>query len=366
MQKRRSAELRSLGEDAYFVASNSARGFCSYYGDCFDDARIKQVYVIKGGPGTGKSRFMREVSDCAISHGWQRCMIYCSSDADSLDGVILRRGSISIALLDGTSPHVYEPKMPGVREELINLGDFWNGEMLRERSEEIARYQREKADGYRRAYRYLAAFGEVYQSRSEKLFPYIRKKAISDCAAKLMHAIPDESTFEARMALMESVGMGGVIRFDTYAAQAKRLYLIGDCRGTGKYLMDELYRLSMEKRLRVRLSRDPILPDVIDGLFLVGSGVAFVIGDENSCEYAHQNISMRRFLKVADMKSVRSSVNFDQRMLDALLGETLEQMQVVKRAHFELERIYSSAMNFEEKEEFTKKFCNRLFDLQNS
>ena len=365
MQKKKSAELRSLGEDAFFVASNSAQGFCSYYGDCFDDERIKRVFVIKGGPGTGKSRFMREVSDCAVSHGWQRNMIYCSSDADSLDGVILHRGENSIALLDGTAPHLYEPKSPGVREELINLGDFWDGEQLRERTAEIGRLQREKTVSYRMAYRYLSAFGEVYRSRREKLLPYVRMKAISDCAKRLMQSIPDEASFEARTALIGSVGMGGEIRLDTFSAQAKRLYLIRDCRGIGEYLMADLYRLSMEKQLRVRVSRDPILPDVIDGLFLMGSGVAFVIGSEETCLYPHHEISMRRFLRVSEMRDVRKSVNFDQGMLDALLGETLEQMQSVRRAHFALEQIYSSAMNFEEKEKFTKKFCNRLFDLQN-
>lgn len=365
MQKKKAARPRSLGEDAYFAASNSARGFCSYYSDCFDDETIQQVFVIKGGPGTGKSRFMREVSDYAAERGWQRRMIYCSSDADSLDGVILRRGERSVALLDGTAPHVYEPKSPGVREELINLGEFWNGARLREQGEEIRRHHQAKLLGYRMAYRYLSAYGEVYQNRREKILPYVRLKAISDYAKKLLQPISDETVFESRTALIGSVGMGGEVRFDTYASQAKRLYLIEDCRGIGAYLMSELYRRASEKRLRVRVSRDPVLPDVIDGLFFERSGVAFVVGAWDDCPYPYHRIAMRRFLRVSEMRSIRKSVNFDQRMLDALLGETLEQMQTVRNAHFELERIYSSAMDFAEKEKFTKKFCNQLFDLQN-
>ena len=366
MKKKKVISLRATGEDACFVASNSANGFHSYYDECFNDEDIQRVFVIKGGPGTGKSRFMREVSDCAAAHGWRRQMIYCSSDAESLDGVVLRKGTRSIALLDGTAPHLYEPKSPGVREDLINLGDFWDGERLRERACEIQRWQKEKLTGYRMAYRYLSAYGAVFQSRAEKLLPFVRMKAISDCARRLMLAVPNGEGFLCKTALIGSVGMGGEVRFDTYAAQARQLYLIGDCRGIGAYLMQELYRTAKEKQLRIRISRDPILPDVIDGLFLTESGVAFVVGQEETCPYPHHSISMRRFLRVGELKDVRGSVRFDQRMMDALLGETLVQMQNVRRAHFEMEQIYSSAMDFEAKENFTKKFCNRLFDLQNS
>ena len=365
MDKKRGTELRTTGEDAFFVASNSARGFQSYYDECFNNRGIGRVFVIKGGPGTGKSRFMREVSDCAERHGWKRRMIYCSSDANSLDGVILFKEARSIALLDGTAPHVFEPKSPGVREDLINLGDFWNGDLLRSRKTEIEEFHRAKLLGYRMAYRCLTAYGEIYKNRAEKLMPYVRQKAMSDYAQRLMQPIDDGSSFEAQTALMESVGMSGRVRFDTYAARAQQLYLIADCRGIGEYLMRELYRLAMEKRLRVRVSRDPVLPDVIDGLFLTESGVAFVVGDEDTCRYPHRLISMRRFLKVSELQGIRKSINFDGRLMDAILGEALEQMQQVRRAHFELEQIYSAAMDFEAKENFTKNFCIRLFDLQN-
>lgn len=358
-------ELRAQGEDAFFVASNSANGFCSYYEECFGDAKLSSVFIIKGGPGTGKSRFMRDVSDYAMEHGWVRRMIYCSSDADSLDGVILQRGDISIAMLDGTAPHVYEPKFPGVREELINLGAFWDGEQLRSQVDEIRRYQEQKSKGYRMAYRYLSAYGAVYRNLREVVAPYVRKKAIAEYAKKLMSQVPDGTGFESTTALLSSVGMSGVVRFDTYAAQAKKLYLIEDCRETAGDLMAELYRLAAEKQLRVRVSRNPILPDILDGLFLTDSGVAFVTGDREFCLYPHRGISMRRFLRVAEMRSVKEIVNFNQRMLRALLDETMEQMRTVRQSHFALESIYSSAMNFSEKEIFTKNFCNRLFDLQN-
>ena len=89
----------------YFAASNSAEGFKSYYANVFDKNDFSKIYVIKGGPGTGKSSFMREIASRADEKGFSAILIYCSSDPASLDGVILPE--LKIAVLDGTPPHTY-------------------------------------------------------------------------------------------------------------------------------------------------------------------------------------------------------------------------------------------------------------------
>ena len=42
-----------------FAASNSCEGFKNYYGEVFNDTRADRLYIIKGGPGTGKSTLMK-------------------------------------------------------------------------------------------------------------------------------------------------------------------------------------------------------------------------------------------------------------------------------------------------------------------
>lgn len=363
--KKKSAVLRSTGEDAFFAASNSAHGFHSYYSDCFDAREIGRVYVIKGGPGTGKSRFMREVSKCGEANGWRAKMIYCSSDADSLDGVILQKDGEVVALLDGTAPHVYEPNLPGVREEIVNLGDFWDSKRLRADRDRIEELNQTKRQAYRMAYRYLSAYGSVYENRAEKLLPYMRRDAIADYARKLMQQVATGKSFCTQTALISSIGMRGILGFDTYLSQSKKRYLIEDCKGCGELLLTELYRVASEKRLCVRVSRDPILPEIIDGLFLMESGIAFVLHSWEEIPYPHHRISTRRFVRISKMGAVRESVRFDSRMCQAMLDGVFEQMDVIRQSHFTLEAIYSQAMDFDKKEEFTKNFCNSLFDLQN-
>ncbi|MBQ8793259.1 MAG: hypothetical protein IJZ63_00755 [Clostridia bacterium] len=46
----------------YFLAANSAEGFVSHFGDNYDYADGWRAYIIKGGPGTGKSSFMKYIT----------------------------------------------------------------------------------------------------------------------------------------------------------------------------------------------------------------------------------------------------------------------------------------------------------------
>ena len=75
----------------YFPASKSSHGIRNYYGDLFTDTRTDRLYIIKGGPGTGKSPFMKVVARHARNRGYAVTEYACSSDPASLDGLMLPR-----------------------------------------------------------------------------------------------------------------------------------------------------------------------------------------------------------------------------------------------------------------------------------
>ena len=43
----------------YFACANSSRGFCNYFESNLQG--LERLYILKGGPGTGKSTLMKEV-----------------------------------------------------------------------------------------------------------------------------------------------------------------------------------------------------------------------------------------------------------------------------------------------------------------
>ena len=355
--------IKTMGQDAYFAASNSSAGFISYYEDVFRTSRIGRIWAIKGGPGTGKSRFLHDVADYAINQGWKCEYIYCSSDPDSLDAVVLtKEGNEGMAFLDATAPHLFEPACPGAVEDIINLGQFWNSDILVDRRAEIEQLNREKSDAYRRAYRYLDGFGDMRANRDSLVAPYINRKKIAALAQKVLRDLPCGEVYSASPALIHSIGMRGEVGFDTYFFEAEEIYVIEDCYGAAQYLMMELGKIANEKRLSVRISHDPVEAQKIDGLFFLESGIAFAVCPEEECDYPHRQILMRRFVDTASMKRMRRELRAVDRIARALRAEAIEALEKVREVHFRLEDIYSSAMDFGAKEAFTVSFCKKTFD----
>ena len=117
----------------YFLAANSCEGFVSEFSRCYDPNDNWHVYIIKGGPGTGKSSFMKYIAAKAEEKNIQCIYCPCSSDPDSLDAIIMQ--DKKVVILDGTAPHTLDPKYPAVCEEILNFGEFWETEKLNDKTE---------------------------------------------------------------------------------------------------------------------------------------------------------------------------------------------------------------------------------------
>lgn len=354
-------DWRTTGEDACFAASNSRSGFHSNYHEVFDRSGIGRLYAVKGGPGTGKSRFLRAVAERGERNGLHCEYIYCSSDPDSLDAVILSGKKGKTALLDATAPHVYEPSRPGFREEIVNLGDFWNAEKLIPYAAEIEELNRKKAQAYRRTYRYLSAYGVLSDNRDALIAPFVRCEKIRELAERLLQNLPEGSGAEAVPALIRSVGMQGEVGLDTYLARAEKRFLVEDSCGSAFYLTEALREIAVRKKQSFRFSQDPVEPEKIDGLFFPELRLSFVVTTPaETPEIPCRKISMRRFLDAA-VKNIRAELNFNTRMRHALRSRATETLAEVRRLHFQIESIYINAMDFPAKEAFTEAFCERLF-----
>lgn len=100
-----------------FPGGNTSKGFFSFYAYIIDNQEASRIFVIKGGPGVGKSTFMRKIAEAMLERGYDVEFHCCSSDNGSLDGVVIP--TIKVALLDGTAPHVVDPRNPGAVDEIM-------------------------------------------------------------------------------------------------------------------------------------------------------------------------------------------------------------------------------------------------------
>lgn len=156
-----------MAEKHYFACGNTAKAFQNLFASNLQ--YLEKIYILKGGPGNGKSTFMKRIG-AEFEDKYMVEYIHCSSDSDSLDGVIVRE--LGFGIVDGTAPHVIEPHVPGCIEEYVNLGSAWDTKKLKESQKEITELLEKIAQCYPRAYE---AFGRGIKVHDEWEAVYINK-----------------------------------------------------------------------------------------------------------------------------------------------------------------------------------------------
>lgn len=343
----------------YFAASNSAEGFKNYYPQVFSCA--DRLYIIKGGPGTGKSCFMKRFADKMRALGCSVEYYYCSSDPSSLDGVIVRDNGETIGMLDGTPPHTVEPILPGAREEIVNLGEFWNSELLRNEKREIFALNQKKSASFERAYSYLRSCGNLRAVTDSLLERVIKKEKMRSAAERLVLSLSlPHGEAEITPSLRRAVGMTGEVCFDSFESRAEKVYFVGELYGVGQMILGEILGFLKKNGIRLRVSYDPISPQRIDGIFIENLKTALVLSpkyDEKAEEIGY--INPKRFVDVEEMRAVRGELRYAARLYSDCLEGALHSLSAARVYHFVLEDIYKKAMDFAALSRFSSNFISR-------
>ncbi len=342
-----------------FVGANTAEGFVSFYDTILTDEKIEKIYIIKGGPGTGKSRFMNDAARMAEKLSYSVERYYCSSDPDSLDAVVIGG---KYALLDGTAPHAVEASCAGAREEIINLGAFWDSDKLGESYDKIGELTKKKSENYKRAYRYLEAANNVKEINARLIFPAFLEKKAKGAIDRLFSEIKTGGGNTVSVGMICSVSMKGKVRFDTYEHFADKVFLIDDFYGVGALYLRLVIMKAMETDTPVRVSYDPIDASSPNAVFFPNDKKAFLLSNGSDILPRDAVVNMRRFVDNAVLSSVRSEYRFNEKLYEALLSSAEETLREAGEYHFELENIYVRCMDFGSKEVFCNNFLNNLLN----
>lgn len=338
-----------MSEKRYFAASNTERGFVSYFAENFRN-RADRCYIIKGGPGTGKSRLMREMGGAAENAGGEVEYYYCSSDPDSLDGLFIRLGSGTVAVLDGTAPHAEEVGAPGTVDNILDVGRFWDAKALRERASEIAEFGRQKSDAYASAYRALAAYGSLSAIADALVEACTDVDAIAEQTAKIAMCLPGGKSLRSPLS---AIGMKGRVTFDTFRDEAKLSLSVTDGRHYGvSYLYFEHLRRAVGG---CRTSPHPIMSGRLDGLLAGGVAVC-----ESSFESGEKAIDISEFVDRSKYLRCKDRVESLRRLAEGALAEADICFREAGAAHMKIEEIFTSAMDFAAKEEYSCELCNKI------
>jgi len=351
----------------YFLAANSGEGFYSKFKenyDCFDGW---QAFIIKGGPGTGKSSLMKKVAAKAEYNGYDTILCPCSSDPDSLDAVILPDKKIII--LDGTAPHVVEPSFPGACENIINLGDCWDKTALYKNRNKIIDATLKNKLIHKTVSRYLLAAGQIFNDNIKLSEPYADNKHITDFATRLCKkTIPQKSAFIGTewVRFIEGVTPKGIVCFsDTITDNYKhKIIFEDDYAVTAPLIMEIIRKYALAAGYEVITLKNPFLPSlIIDHILIPELSMAFLT--ENSYirfECDERRIHSRRFLDVAAINRCRQKRRFNKKIFDELISTACLFLAQAKKTHDELESYYISSMDFGKTEIYVEKIWDTIIN----
>ncbi len=338
----------------YFAAMNTADGFKSFFPQIFGS--LSRLFIIKGGPGTGKSRLMREFSAKAREKGFVTEEFLCSSDPTSLDGIIIPE--LSFGMIDGTAPHTYDPSIPGAKERIVDLGQFWDAGALRNNIGEIGEINLRKSRLYRSVYSYLSAVRCYDKTVSEMVEQAIDSEKLDAAVKRAAYSIGNGRSSSHKLRIRSSVSADGFITLNTYAEKASVRYSVLDVCGSAGIFMEKLLRETDIRGDRAIVSYSPFYPEKPDAIFYPEKDIVYYIGSE--ADYEEKTINMRRFINDRALRPYKPRIRAVSRLRSAALSELGTDYSSVRRLHAEVEKIYSGAMDFSAKEKFSQELIKSV------
>lgn len=341
----------------YFLGANSKDGFISLYGG-FAAASGDRLHVIKGGPGTGKSSFMRRIAARAEALGLDTELVLCSGDPASLDGVYipaLRRGWV-----DGTAPHTLDPAVFGVSGDYVNLGRFCRLPLSAADAVEALRLTAAYKALYARAYACLSAAASLRRSAHEPLWRGELREHAEKRLSSLLRRRASGGGGRETQRFLSALSCDGELRLGGEIAQlCPTVCALEDGFG----LAADALRFAAAESARLGLERvlcpSPLDPGEPEALLLPGAGLALLRGD-----WGLEGVRRLRLdtLVPAEMRrALRAPLRRCRRLSQDALGEGLDALRQAKALHDELEAVYRPYMDFNALSDFCEQEIARIF-----
>ena len=228
----------------FFLGTTTPAGFKGYFEPLRREPGM-QMYLIKSGPGCGKSTLMKRLAVKAEQKGEPIQRIHCASDPDSLDGVIFL--DKRAAIVDATAPHVMEPDAPGAEEQVVSLYHTLDADALHAHADEVKRLFAQNTALRSRAARYIASAGsllldsrraEACSANFEKVRRYVKR-----LCTRTLPRLPEGASASEELRLLSAITPKGPVFYrGTVQALADRYVVFHDDYGAVSRLLLELIR----------------------------------------------------------------------------------------------------------------------------
>ena len=336
-----------------FAGSNTGVGFHSFFHH-IAGPEIEHVHVIKGGPGTGKSTLMSYMAEKSISRGFSVELHHCSSDIKSLDGLVIP--ALKVAFIDGTKPHMYDPRLPGALDEIVNLGEYWDAAGIQRHKQEIMAANIEGNRLFNSAYRYLGAARKIHENWADKVsmmqdWGWVNQRSKELCKSIMgQRPVASQPGRERHLFASAFTPEGPKSYVETVAALATIVIIIKGQPGTGKStLLSKVAGVAKEEGYLAEIYHSPIDPMKLQHVLLPELGV-FVGTSTELFPFTPardwETVNLDYGLNPERTNYHRSELETDRQTFLQLLNTGIGLIKKARETHMAVEGFYVANMNF--------------------
>ena len=331
----------------FFLGANSGDGFQSLFHE-LEQAGTYDLMILKGGPGSGKSTFLRALGAAMEEAGERVEYLPCSGDPDSLDGVALP--GMGCAAADGTPPHILEPRYPAAVDRIVDLGRFYDLTAAKAARDEIVALTEEGRAAALRARRCLkgARQAELEALESGRAgFDLARAlRRMDGVAARELRRRSGGGPGRTQKRFLGGITCAGTVwRFDSVDALCPRVYELADRWELAGPLLERLRAAAVERGWDVTACPAPEEPERLEHLLIPELGLAFV-STRPGMEYGKKPFRRIRLDAMTSARE-RGRERFLRRMAGALREEAAAALRDAKSAHDRLEAVYNPYVDFD-------------------
>ena len=323
----------------FFLGANSGDGVQSLFPQLTQE-KLFDLMILKGGPGLGKSAFLRQIGTALETAGTTVEYIGCSGDPDALDGVILPE--LRCAIADGDAPHALEPRYPAAVERCVDLSRFYDLTAAKREREAIVRCAGEYRAAYARACHSLKAARQVELdavAEARQSMDWRRsERRTAGIVAREFRRKGGEPGETALRFLGGLTRRGYRWRFDSVETLCPRVYELADSHELGGAMLQKLRGAAAAGGWNTIACVSPEEPARIEHLLVPSLGVAFVTSRPDM-EYDGKPYRRIRLDAMAQ-PDPRARLRFEARLVRLLRREAQQALQEAGEARDRWAGIY--------------------------
>ena len=355
--------------EAYFLGSSGKNGFFSCFSQLTPKIEGQYTYIIKGGPGTGKSTLMRKIADEMGKKDINCERIFCSSDPDSLDGVIFP--SLRVSICDGTSPHTLDPDYPGATGEIVNLGECWDKKKIYENKEKIIELTDKNKTCHKRSRRFIesafSVFGDGEKICRDALDENRLIRYASRVSARHIKKPSGRVGLEKIRLLDAITPKGYYFLSETAESLCSEKIVFEDSFGVAAAkVIAEIRSYALASGFSVISSPSVSNDNEIRHIIIKELSLGFFTADK-LCNLEIQptkTVSLRRFYSADILAAHKARLAFSSKAAKELLDEAVCALKIAKSVHDDLEKCYIDAMDYGKISEIGKSLSERIWQSE--